>query len=374
MDYGIIDCDFHPTVADVPAVMREYLTREQVERLKWLGVADIASGSELQRGYRGSPRPVGRSHHFVDNPHPEYRPADGGGSATDLEFIQQTYLDPEGVDAAILIPLDAAMADAWTYPEEASWYVSAINSFFLEHWVGQDPRLSLNLVVSPLDIDLAVKEIHKHGADPGVAAVFLPMTDRLFGHRMFYPIWEALCEYDLPLMVHTMSSDDIIGTPQRAGGQPGSWAERYITLGQFGQSHLASLIFDGAFERYPALKVIFVEFGWPWVPQFCDRMDVTWKAARRHHPWMKKLPSEYVRSSVRFTSEPTLEVPNDRLGTLLDWLHADEVLLYSSDYPHWDSEQPKTVFSKLSPELRRRIYRDNAVEFFGQRLRLPTAV
>jgi predicted TIM-barrel fold metal-dependent hydrolase len=364
--YGIVDCDFHPTVVDIPGVMKRYLTSAQCDRLRWLGVAN---DSGLIRGYRGSFRPVGRAHHFVDDPHPEYRVGDQPAAA-DPDFIRQTYLDPENVAAAVLISLDAAMVDTWSYAEEAAWYVSALNNYLLDEWVAKEPRFSLDMVVSPLAIDLAVEEIHRIGANPGVSAIYLPMLDTLFGDRKFYPIWEAALEHSLPVMVHPMSADDTIGSARRAGGLPNSWAERYITLGQFGQSHLASMIFEGVFERYPDLRIIFVEFGWPWLPSFLDRMDVTWKAARRYHPYMTMSPTDYVKRNVRFTTEPTLEVPNNKIDTLLDWCHASEVLLYSSDYPHWDSETPGVIFHGIEDSLRRRIFRENAVEFFGRRLRL----
>jgi uncharacterized protein len=363
MSYGIIDCDFHPTVPDVPKVMRDYLSAAQVKRLEWLGVRPGAS-------VYGA-RPVGRAHHFVESHHPEYVSAAGGPAASDIGFLQETFLDPQNIEAAFMISLQAASVDAWTYAEEAGWFVSALNDYFLAEWHHVDPRFHLNMVVSPLAIDLAVAEIHRIGADPGVSAIYLPMMNTLFGDRRFFPIWEAACEYDLPIMVHPLAADDYIGTAERAGGAANHWAERYATLAEFAMSHLTSMLFEGVFDRYPSLKFISVEFGWPWVPSFLWRLDATYKSARRHHPHMRRLPSEYVRTNVRFTTEPSLEIPHEWMDTCLEQMDAKTTLLYASDYPHWDSEEPWAAFRKIDEDLRRRIYRDNAVEFFGSRLRLP---
>ncbi|MER5671055.1 amidohydrolase family protein [Pseudonocardia alni] len=365
MSYGIVDCDIHPTVPSLHTVLGAYLPSSQVKRLEWLG---------LRPGATTYGRPVGRAHHFVDEPHPEYRPPSGGPLASDLDFVRTTYLEPQNVEAGFINSLETAAVDAWTYPEEAAWFVSAMNDYFLQEWVGEESRLRLNMVVSPLAVDLAVQEIHRIGAQSGVSAIWLPMTDTLFGNRKFFPIWEAACEYDLPIMVHPLAADDFVGTAVRAGGAANSWAERYTGLTEFAMSHLTSMIFEGVFERYPSLRFVSVEYGWSWVPSWLWRADATWKAARRYHPFMRKSPSEYVASNIRFTTQPSQDIPNEWMATMLKQVRAEETLLYASDYPHWDSEEPWSSLRTLEEGTRRKIFRDNAMAFFGSRLQLPEPV
>jgi predicted TIM-barrel fold metal-dependent hydrolase len=361
MDFGIIDCDFHPSVADAGA-LDEYLTSAQRDRLAYLGVG----GGLPQLNYRAP----GRAQHFAEPTRADCIPPGGGPPASDLDFVRSHYLDPHGIAASVLIPLQPAAVDFWTYPDEAAWWVSAFNDYFYDHWIAEEPRFNLNMVVSPHDPELAVKEIHRMGPKPGVVAVFLPMIDRMFGHRSFYPIYEAAQEHDLAIMVHPMSSDDFHGTATRAGGQPNHYTERYITLNEFAMSHLTSLVFEGVFERYPRLKFMFVEFGWTWVASLLWRMDAVYKAGRRHHPWMTKSPTEYVHSHVRFTSEPMLECPPNWVSAQLEMMEASKTLLYSSDYPHWDSEEPWVAFKGIDEGLQRQLFRDNALEFLGGRLRV----
>jgi predicted TIM-barrel fold metal-dependent hydrolase len=340
----------------------EYLSHAQRERLEWLGI----SGSMPDLNFRLP----GRAQHFTNPIRQDCVPPGGGPPASDLEFIRSHYLDPHGIAASVLIPLQPAQVDFWSYPDEAAWLVSAFNDYFCEHWLAEEERFNLNMVVSPHDPELAANEIRRVGPRPGVAAVWLPMTDRLFGHRQHYPVYEAAQEQGLPLMVHVMSSDDFFGTPARAGGTPNHYAERYSTLGEFAMTNVCSMIFEGVFERFPGLKVIFVEFGWTWMAPLLWRMDATWKAARRHHPWLVKSPTDYVREHIRFTTEPMLECPAEWVDTAISMVHGSETLLYSSDYPHWDSEEPRVAFKNIDDDLRRRLYRENAISFFGERLRV----
>ena len=62
-----------------------------------------------------------------------------------------------------------------------------------------------------------------------------------------------------------------------------------------------------------------------------------------------------------------MEQPPTRadLKTFLKWLRADEILVYASDYPHWDWDDPKTVLPGIDGDLRRRIFAETACEMYG---------
>ena len=53
------------------------------------------------------------------------------------------------------------------------------------------------------------------------------------------------------------------------------------------------------------------------------------------------------------------------LETFLEWLRADEVLVYASDYPHWDWDEPGAILPGCDRTLRRRVMVENAKEFYG---------
>jgi predicted TIM-barrel fold metal-dependent hydrolase len=111
--------------------------------------------------------------------------------------------------------------------------------------------------------------------------------------------------------------------------------------------------------------VVFNEFGVAWLPFVMWRLDMEYRAARQDVPWLTKLPSAYVRESVRFTTQPLEEPKNPKdMVTLLSLVYGDEVLCFSSDYPHWDSDNPDLVLKAFPEDWKRKLLYDNPKELF----------
>ena len=80
---------------------------------------------------------------------------------------------------------------------------------------------------------------------------------------------------------------------------------------------------------------------------------------------MRQLPSAYLRDHVRLTSQPIERPADDRqLLATLEMLDAEHLLLFSSDYPHWDFDSPTQAFPKLPAALHERIFSHNARAFY----------
>jgi len=125
-------------------------------------------------------------------------------------------------------------------------------------------------------------------------------------------------------------------------------------------------------ERFPTLKVVFVEGGFVWLPTFLWRLDADWRGLRDEVPWVKRPPSEYVLDHCRFTSQPIETADNPaQLRTVFEWAHADRVLMFASDYPHWDFDSPEQSLPPVSAEMRERIFSATARELY--RLPAPAA-
>jgi hypothetical protein len=127
-----------------------------------------------------------------------------------------------------------------------------------------------------------------------------------------------------------------------------------------------SMVVEGVFDRFPTLRVACVESGFAWLPPFLWRFDKEWKGLQREIPWTKRLPSEYVREHVRFTTQP-LDGPPDarRTRELIDELGSDEMLMFATDYPHWQFDDPAEALpAGLSPDLERKILSENARGFY----------
>jgi predicted TIM-barrel fold metal-dependent hydrolase len=238
---------------------------------------------------------------------------------------------------------------------------SAVNDWLIAEWLEREPRLRTSIVVPSKQPERAAREIDRLGDHPGVVQVFLPARSALpYGQRHFWPIYEAAVRHDL-----------VIGL-LAARGQPPTPAGRVLHeeyVGMAGlQSQLMSLIVEASTASAPRVAVI--EGGFAWLPPFLWRFDKEFKGLRREIPWTTRLPSEYVQEHIRFTLQP-IDGPPDaaRLLRLIDELGSDELLMFSTDYPHWHFDTAdEAVPTGLPPDLERKLMAENARVFY----RLPT--
>lgn len=294
-------------------------------------------------------------------------PPGGGEPGSDPQFMRTDLLDRWKIQHALLVPIE--WVNAWTDPRLAAAYLSALNDYYVQEWLPLDPRFKLVLVVSPHDPAAAAAEIRRHGETKRVVGIQVPLINVLFGNQHFYAIYEAAQEVDLPIINHpTGAEGTYIGAPVLAGGVPSTYAERNVSNTALGMANAASMILEGVFERFPRLKVVFIEWGFTWVPPLLWRMDKKWRELRMEIPWVKKPPSEYLFDHIRFTTQP-VDGParREHFLPLLAEMAAERTLLFSTDYPHWDNDDPFKVLTELPADLRRRVYSENALETFGHR-------
>ena len=110
---------------------------------------------------------------------------------------------------------------------------------------------------------------------------------------------------------------------------------------------------EGVPERFPRLKIVFIEGGFGWIPSTMWRMDQHFERFRDEVPHLKRRPSEYVREHFWFTTQPIDEPDEARhLRSLIEWVGVDR-LLFSSDYPHWDFDDPRFAFKTPLTEAER---------------------
>jgi len=114
------------------------------------------------------------------------------------------------------------------------------------------------------------------------------------------------------------------------------------------------------------LRVVFAEGGFSWIVPLLWRLDNLWAELRSETPLVRRRPSEYVHDHVRFTSQP-IEEPSDagQLQRVFERADAANLLMFSTDYPHWDYDDPMHVARQFPAEMRERILRDNARALYG---------
>ncbi len=119
------------------------------------------------------------------------------------------------------------------------------------------------------------------------------------------------------------------------------------------------------FVKFPELKVVMMESGVTWLPRLIWRADKTWRGVRFEVPWLLKTPGEVIRNHIRFTIQPFDAPPRrDQLERVLDQLGSDDILLFSTDYPHWHFEGDDAVPEGLPDALVRKILFDNPLKTY----------
>jgi len=365
--YELVDCDVHPIMKGGLADLRPYLSRSELHRL---GLDERRNLTTV--GHREAVS-IPRNTLYVNQAgvlRDDARAPDGSAPGADPSFTATQLLDANGISRAVLIGGEVLGLGAMPDPDVAAIIATAYNHWLAETWLAADERFRGTIVVGAQDPQLAAEEIRRAGQDERFVSVLLPLTNILMGQRHYYPIYEAAAEIGLPVTVHPNSGEGIFRTsPPLAGGSPTYYVEWHTGLSQVFQANLISLVCQGVFERFPGLKVVLTEGGLGWIPDVLWRLDKNVKGLRDEVPWIRRLPSEYVFDHVRFTTQPLPE-PKRRshLHVLCEIACAERTLMFSSDYPHWDFDDPRHALTQLPAAIRPRVMVDNAVETYGARL------
>jgi len=295
-------------------------------------------------------------------------PPGGGPAGSDPDFLARHHLDAYNIEKAVLNPAGIISISCSPDADFAAAACSAYNDWIINSpWLaGSDDRYYAALLVATQDPEKAAREIERVGDHPRVASVLFTSASALpFGKRFFWPIYEAAEKKNLPVAIHPGAEGGGTSGPPTAVGWPSTYFEWHTNLSQGYMAHTVSLVAEGVFQKFPNLKFVLTEGGVAWMPHLMWRMDKNFKALRQSVPWLTEMPSAILRRHVRLTTQPIEEPENPKhLLQMLDMLGSDEMLLYSSDYPHWDFDDPFAALRHLPEDLKRKIYRDNALETF----------
>jgi predicted TIM-barrel fold metal-dependent hydrolase len=295
------------------------------------------------------------------------KPPSGGAGGSDPVYMKEDLLDRYNIEHAVLSSIQAGKLVTYPNANEATVLARAFNDYFLNEWIAEDSRYKLAMCVAVHDPQEAAKEIRRIGHEKGVAAVFLPLPNILMGNRYYDLIYEAAQECGLPILIHPTGTEGGFSTSvSLAGGVPSTYIERHTVFCEIAMANLVSMVLEGVFMRFPKLKVLASEFGYSWVPHILWKLDQNWRNFRREVPWIQKEPSSYLLEHVRFTSQPAEEPEKNKyLMQILEMIHAEKTLVFSTDYPHWDNDFPDRTFKSLPESMKQRIFYDNAAELFG---------
>ena len=343
---GIVDCDVHVYPRNLDDI-KAHLAMPWRDRYNGGG-----------RGFFGNP---------VHGNRLDSVPPRGGPPGSDPDFLRQQLIDEYGIAQAILLP--RAFCNLHPDPDFGTAIAAAFNDWLADTWLStynHDGVFKGSITVAHQDPVAAGREIARWAGHPHVVQVMMDSGARApYGQRQYYPIYEACEKYGFPLAIHP-GTDGMGINVQPTPGYPTHYIEWHTCLSLAFQSHLVSFLTEGVFERFPGFKIVLVEGGVSWLPALLWRLDAEWKALRSEVPWVTKLPSAYVADHVRISSQPLERPENPRdLLDIFRMMNAEHVLMFASDYPHWDFDSPTHAFPRLPADVHRRIFSENARAFYG---------
>jgi uncharacterized protein len=221
--------------------------------------------------------------------------------------------------------------------------------------------------------DGGASEIRRARTELGLRGITMCDSPHLFGFPTldkpeWEPFWTACEELGIATAFHIGSGSfkDITWTEAGRGEH---------LAGQIPNSFLSNswlicnLIFSGILLRYPKLKIFSAETGVGWLPFLLEAMDYQWHENVlpdvRREVWKEALPSELFRRNfyVSFWFE--------KFGPehALDLVGEDNVM-FETDFPHGTALTPRVTeevaatLSALSPQVRRKVLRDNAARLY----------
>lgn len=242
-----------------------------------------------------------------------------------------------------------------------------------------DPRLLPTCYVPLADFERAAA-MARESVEMGAAALLVASScppGHSPSHRSLDTVWAIAQDADLPIVFHVGGTGDLIDPayfhnglpipPDFHGGEENFRSVDYMAIPFPPMQTLATMVFDGVFDRFPRLRVGVVEQGAIWVPSWMRQMESAFEAFVKHEERVRALamrPSDYVRRSMKFTPYPTEDVR---------WIieqAGPETVLFNSDYPHVEGgrrpiERFERSLGDLPEAVRQAFYCDNFLALMG---------
>ncbi len=363
--FRVLDSDLH--VIEPPDLYERYLDKRYQDRAP--RPLDSSQGyvRHWKLGPYTFPRPIGagridaeaRSRVILK----EY--ARGGfDSASQLRAM-----DVEGIDIAVLFrTLPVVCVDKFE-PEFAMALCRAWNDWMADFRAHAPERLEAAALLTLHDATQAARELRRAVTDLGFVAGQMmpnPVNGRNLHDPAMDPLWAEAERLGVPICFHpapnNYSQEHFIN---RFLTRPSST----ITLGLNNpvelMSAVACMTAGGVLERFPRLRVAFLEGNCSWLPWLLWRLDEYWEMCKGGEAaTLRALPSEYFRRQCFISADPDEEQVEWVIQKL-----GDDTIVFSTDYPHPDSHFPEAteLFLKLPipDQSKRKILWDNCARLYG---------
>ncbi len=279
-----------------------------------------------------------------------------------VQIVRRT-IETMGLDYQVIFP--TAMLHLGMNPMEdiEVELARAYARWLIERILPEDPRIVALLYLpfnSPVECEKLVREF---GDRPGIIGFTIcAVRHKGVYHNQYARLFSMIEESGKPLVFHAGPHWDDPSFIQ---------LNRFVSMHalsfvHYNLIHMTNWIINAMPERYPKMKVIWVESGLAWVPFLMQRLDHEVMMRQSEAPGLKRLPSEYMRE-MYYSSQPLERNDLELLEMTMRKINAETQLLFASDWPHWDFDPPSaiTTLPFLSDQAKRNILGLNAARVFN---------
>jgi len=278
--------------------------------------------------------------------------------------MTKRWMDAMGVDYACLFPTPMLFLGLHPQVEVEVAMCNAYNKWLCEKILAEEPRIISMLYLPFNDPEAAYRTVKEFGGRKGVCGFMVTSPRYKPVHDNAYMKTYALIEeMGLPISFHAAYNWNDQGL---------AMTNRFISVHALGfmwfnMIHLTNWIVNGLPERFPRLKVMWIEAGLTWAYSLAQRLDHSYSMRVSDCPQLKRRPSEYMQEMF-FSTQP-MEMPKDKsiLEATFKMLKGETQLVWSSDYPHWDFDLPGVIYDLpfLDETAKRNILGGNAARLFN---------
>jgi hypothetical protein len=270
-------------------------------------------------------------------------------------------MDAEGIDQTVMFAGGSGEEWAGLDPALAAAVCRAMNDARAEFCAHAPTRLKSVAKLPLLDPEAAAAELRRAVTELGCVAAMTPqhVREKNLDHPSFDVVWAEAERLGVPVCVH--GGGQAIDQLPIAIDRFSTRLEVHALTHPFGQMiAIDCFTVGGILHRFPKLRVAFLEAGVGWLPFWLERLDEHWELMPDQAPRIDRRPSEYFLSGRCFIGAD----PDERgIAHVVDEL-GEDVVLYASDYYHWDCKFPDTVRilaerTDLAESAKRKLFTDN---------------
>jgi predicted TIM-barrel fold metal-dependent hydrolase len=276
-------------------------------------------------------------------------------------------LQHDGIDLSVIYGPEYDLWFDGIDPDMQAAMARAYNRWGAEMREASGGRVQVAGPVPLVDVTRAIQEIEYAYRHLGTRCFWARPNEfdhRTLGDRYYDPIWELLQELEVPFATH-----EFMGLRGNSFGYDRfhGYNEWHIVVHPFeAMGAIVSMLCHGVYERFPRLRVAYLEAGCGWLPSWLHRIDEHLEIGSREFPELSRAPSEYFKRNCWITTE----CDDPYVADVIRWL-GDDRILFESDFPHPDSKFPHSTSEflallpdQISADSKRKILWDNPVGFY----------